>query len=106
MGMKSSENEHLSYLTASGPIPYNLTNDYMFRVILQENELVLRGLIGSLLHLDQSEIKSTVVTNPIKLGEQISNKTFVLDIHVDLNDDTSLNLELQVVNQGNSDIGA
>ena len=66
MAMKSSENKHLSYLTASGSIPYNLTNDYMFRVILQENDLVLRDLIGSLLHLDQSEIKSTVVTNPIK----------------------------------------
>ena len=77
--------------------------------VITENErgnslwvwFVLRGLIGSLLHLDQSEIKSTVVTNPIKLGEQISNKTFVLDIHVVLNDDTHLNLELQVVNQGN-----
>ena len=101
MGMKSSENVHPSYLTASGPIPYNLMNDYMFRVILQENQFVLRGLIGALLHLDQSEIKSTVVTNPIKLGARIDNKTFVLDIHVLLNDDTYLNLEMQVVNQGN-----
>ena len=101
MGMKSSESIHPSYLTASGPIPYNLLNDYMFRVILQENEFVLRGLIGSLLHLDQSEIKSTKIKNPIKLGEQIDNKTFVLDIQVDLNNDTNLNLELQVVNQGN-----
>ena len=98
MGMKSSESIHPSYLTASGPIPYNLLNDYMFRVILQENEFVLRGLIGSLLHLDQSEIKSTKIKNPIKLGEQIDNKTFVLDIQVDLNNDTNLNLELQVVN--------
>lgn len=101
MGMLKSEHLYSSYQTASGPIPYNLTNDYMFRVVLQENELVLRGLIGSLLNLEQSEIKSTVVTNPIKLGEQIDDKTFVLDIHVLLNDDTHLNLELQLLNQGN-----
>lgn len=99
--MLKSEHLYSSYQTASGPIPYNLTNDYMFRVVLQENELVLRGLIGSLLNLEQSEIKSTVVTNPIKLGEQIDDKTFVLDIHVLLNDDTHLNLELQLLNQGN-----
>lgn len=101
MGMLKNEDLHSSYRTASGPIPYNLTNDYMFRVVLQENELVLRGLIGSLLNLEQSEIRSTVVTNPIKLGEQIDDKTFVLDIHVLLNDDTHLNLELQLLNQGN-----
>lgn len=62
---------------------------------------MLRGLIGSLLHLDQSEIKSTVATNPIRLGEQIDNKTFILDINVLLNDDTNLNLEMQVINMSN-----
>ena len=61
----------------------------------------MRGLIGSLLHLDQSEIKSTVVTNPIRLGEQIDNKTFILDINVLMNDDTNLNLEMQVINMSN-----
>ena len=73
----------------------------MFRVVLQANEFVLRGLIGALLNLEQSEIKSTVITNPIKLGEKIDDKTFVLDIHVLLNDDTRLNLEMQVINRGN-----
>ena len=101
MGMLNGERVHPSYQTASGPIPYNLMNDYMFRVVLQENELVLRGLTGSLLNLDQSEIKSAVITNPIKLGEQIDDKTFVLDIHVLLNDDTHMNLEMQVLNEGN-----
>ena len=102
MGMLKGEREHPSYQTASGPIPYNLMNDYMFRVVLQENELVLRGLIGSLLNLDQSEIKSAVITNPIKLGEQIDDKTFVLDIHVLLNDDTYMNLEMQIRRSGKS----
>ena len=28
---------HDSYRTASGEIPFNMTNDYMFRVVFQEN---------------------------------------------------------------------
>ena len=99
MGMLKSESIHPSYQTASGPIPYNLTNDYMFHVVFQENEFVLRGLLGSLLNLKQSEIKSVRVTNPIKLGRKIDRKTLILDIHVLMNDDTSLNLEMQVVKQ-------
>ena len=70
------------------------------RVVLQKNEFVLRGLIGSLLHLDESEIQSVLITNPIKFGEQISNKTFILDIHLCLNDSTNINLEMQVLNEG------
>lgn len=101
MSMYYNEQVHELFQNAHGPIPYNLMNDYMFRVVLQENELVLRGLIGALLNLDQSEIKSTVITNPIKVGEKIDDKMFVLDIHVLLNDDTHLNLEMQVVNRGN-----
>ena len=94
MGMLKGENVHLSYQTASGPIPYNMMNDYMFRVVLQENELVLRGLIGALLDLDQREIASVEIKNPIKLGDQIDDKTFFLDIEILLNNDTYLNLEM------------
>ncbi len=101
MSMYNNEQVHELFQNAHGPIPYNLMNDYMFRVVLQANEFVLRGLIGALLNLEQSEIKSTVITNPIKLGEKIDDKTFVLDIHVLLNDDTRLNLEMQVINRGN-----
>ena len=91
---------HELYLSAHGPIPYNLMNDYMFRVVLQENKFVLRGFIGSLLHLDQGDIRSVEIKNPIKLGEQIDDKTFVLDIEILLNNNTCLNLEMQVLNEG------
>lgn len=100
MGKNKSEMTQDTYQTATGLIPYNMSNDYMFRVILQKNEFVLRGLIGSLLHLDQNDIKSVVITNPIKFGEQIDSKTFILDIHLKLNDDTNVNLEMQMINQG------
>lgn len=90
-----------TYETATGEIDYNMTNDYMFRVILQENKVVLRSLICSLLHLQESDIKSVKVTNPIVLGESISEKDFYLDINIQLNDDTILNLEMQMANKGN-----
>jgi len=73
----------------------------MFRVILQSNELVLKGLISSLLHLPFDEIKSVEVKNPIKLGEKLDSKDFILDIHVLLNNDAFIDLEMQVQNHHN-----
>lgn len=43
-------------------IRYGMTNDYMFRAVLQSNNKVLRGLICSLLHLKDDEVISAVVT--------------------------------------------
>lgn len=54
-----------AFQNASGEIPYNMTNDYMFRAVLQSNHNVLRRLICSLLHLAESEVKSVEITNPI-----------------------------------------
>ena len=39
--------------------------------------------------------------NPVLPGENISNKEFILDIQIFLNNNTYLNLELQVENEGN-----
>lgn len=44
-----------SFRNATGKIDYTMTNDYMFRAVLQENEKVLTGLICSLLHLGTVE---------------------------------------------------
>lgn len=86
---------------ATGPLPYKLTNDYLFRALLQKNTSVLKGLICSLLRLADEDIISVKITNPIVLGEAISDKEFVLDVHVILNDNTHINLEMQVLNDGN-----
>ncbi len=90
-----------SYMEATGVIPYNMTNDYMFRYVLQKNEKVLRGLICSLLHLHSEQIKTIQITNPISMSDYVGGKEFILDINVMLNDDTLLNLEMQVLNLGN-----
>lgn len=84
-----------------GRIPYNMTNDYMFRAVLQSNNKVLRGLICSLLHLDEAEVYSVEIVNPIILGETINDKEIRLDVNVRLNDRSIINLEMQVANKLN-----
>ncbi len=94
-----------SYLQATGKLPYTLTNDYMFKALLQKNENVLKHLICSLLHLRPEEVQSVEVRNPILLGaaltEDFDSKTFILDINVLLNDQTLINLEMQVADYKN-----
>ena len=86
---------------ATGNIPYGMTNDYMFRAVLQSNKIVLKGLICSLLHLSEDEVISVEITNPIMLGEAITNKEFRLDINVVLNNRSLINLEMQIANRLN-----
>ena len=85
----------------TGPLIIPMTNDYLFRALLQQNNKVLKGLISSLLHLSLDEIISVEITNPIELGKSIDAKDFFLDIKVLLNSDTVINLEMQVINEHN-----
>jgi predicted transposase/invertase (TIGR01784 family) len=73
-----------------------MTNDYMFRAVLQKNKKVLRGLVGAILGVAPSQV-SVEISNPIELGESIDNKDFVLDIKVLVNEKLRLNLEMQVL---------
>ena len=90
-----------SFMEAKGVIEYNMTNNYMFRYILQKNKKVLKGLICSLLHLKPEQIKTVEIKNPINLAGDVSGKEFILDINVMLNDNTLINLEMQVANEYN-----
>ena len=87
--------------SAVGPLTIPMTNDYLFRALLQRNNKVLKGLICSLLHLAADDVTSVVITNPIILGNAIDDKTFILDIKLSLNDYTIINLEMQVINEQN-----
>ena len=93
------------YLRATGQLPHPLTNDYMFKALLQKNANVLKHLICSLLHLHSEEIESVEIRNPIVLGEALTenydSKILVLDINVLLNNQTLLNLEMQVIDYEN-----
>ena len=82
---------------ATGTILYTFLNDYMFRVILQKHKNVLRSVVCACLKLKAEEVQDIVVQNPIELGEAIDDKTFILDIHVLLNNSMIINLEMQVL---------
>lgn len=87
--------------TATGPLTIPMTNDYLFRALLQRNTRILKGLVCSLLHLSPQEVTSAVINNPIVLGEAIGEKPFFLDVSVTLNNHILINLEMQVVNEFN-----
>lgn len=93
------------YMRATGVLPHSLVNDYMFKALLQKNQVVLKHLVCSMLHLRPEEVVSVDLRNPIVLGktlaEDFDSKTFVLDVNVLLNDQVLINLEMQVVNYKN-----
>ena len=92
---------NLSFDTATGSIDYPFTNDYMFRAILQKDKQVLKALIAALLHLKKESIHDVAITNPIELGAAISDKDFILDIRVNLNNEQLIDLEMQMSNECN-----
>lgn len=92
---------HTLFYPTSGPLTIPMTNDYLFRALLQRNNKVLKGLICSLLHLTPDEVFSADITNPIELGVSMGDKTFILDIKIRLNNYSIINLEMQVINQYN-----
>ena len=83
----------------TGKLPVSMTNDYLFRALLQADEKTLIALISSLLNLKRREIKSVLVTNPIELGESIREKEIRLDVSVVLNNEKKINLEMQVAHR-------
>jgi len=101
MNDSTSMTSKADFTSATGTLAYNLTNDFLFKALLQKNEHVLKALICSLLHLEMEEIHSIMITNPIEFGNSIHGKTFFLDVKLILNDETIINLEMQVINEEN-----
>ena len=91
-----SATKDMAFMNATGKLEYTLTNDYMFHVVMQRNEKVLRGLIGSLLGIAQDEIIKVELKNPIIPGQAVGDKEIVLDLMIILNGDRFLNIEMQV----------
>ena len=83
----------------TGPLPMKMTNDYLFRALLQADEKTLKAIIISVLRLKNEDVQSVLVTNPIKLGEGIDDKEFHLDVNVLMNNAAIINLEMQVVHE-------
>ena len=60
-----------------------------------------KALIAALLHLKKESIHDVAITNPIELGAAISDKYFILDIRVNLNNEQLIDLEMQMSNEYN-----
>lgn len=82
----------------TGTLPMNLTNDYLFKSINQLDNTALKGLICAVLHRKPEQILTANVLNPIMLGRAIDEKEFILDVKVSLNDEETIDMEMQVVN--------
>ena len=82
----------------SGKLRYTLTNDYLFHIVLQKNRKILRGLIRSLLNLNDEEIVDIVLENPITPGVAVNDKTVILDLFITLNNNRKINIEMQILN--------
>lgn len=85
----------------SGKLKYPLTNDFMFKAVLQRNQAALKGLLCALLNMRMEEIASIRVLNPIEVGGMIDNKIMMLDLKLELNDSRILDIEMQVIDKGN-----
>lgn len=82
-------------------IGYTLKNNYLFIALMNDSEYALKMLVCSLLGYKQSDIKEIAIRNPIQVGQAIERKGFILDVALLLNDDTYVNIELQLINYGN-----
>ena len=78
-----------------------VTNDYLFKRIFAKkgNESILKDLLNAIL---QIEIKSIEVMADSNLEKEIeSNKLGILDIKAKIDNDTIIDIEIQVINQYN-----
>lgn len=80
----------------SGKLPYQLTNDYLFRAVFQTRPKALEGLCRAILRLKPEDTLSVTLQNPIELGKRIENKEFILDLAIIINNTLFLNMEMQV----------
>ena len=94
-------NNYSRSLPSSGKLTYTLTNDYLFRATIQKNPEASKGLVAALLDIPVESIAELTIENPIILGEKIEDKDCILDIRLLLNNNTQINLEMQVGNLGN-----
>ncbi|MCI5935429.1 MAG: PD-(D/E)XK nuclease family transposase [Lachnospiraceae bacterium] len=78
-----------------GELKYTLMNDFLAKYSLQKDLFALKGLLAALLDLELYEIYSIEIKNPITPGEYIQDKDCILDIRLELNNHSIINIEIQ-----------
>ena len=82
----------------TGPLDFKMSNDYLFRMLLQEDPDTLKAIIASFMHVSIDEIEQVTVINPIVPGESVDDKEIRLDINVIMNMKKPINIEMQAYN--------
>ena len=90
---------YTSLQEATGKLDYRLTNDCLFHIVFQKDPKALLGLCASLLHMHPEEIRSIEVLNPLEFKTLPTDKQFMLDLKIMLNDERILNFEVQIIDQ-------
>ncbi len=98
-GGKSMQKTQTNTTQKATPLPYRLTNDYLFRAVFQSRPKALEGLCRSVLHLSPEDAVTVEIRNPVILGQQINSKEFILDLAVIVNGSVYLNLEMQMYHE-------
>ena len=80
----------------TGPIEFKMTNDFLFRILLQRDEKTLRSLLADVLQISVHAITDVRITNPIEVGDSIEKKEYHLDVNVEISGNRVVNLEMQV----------
>ena len=70
-------------------------SDVAFKELMR-NEIVRRGFISDVLDIPLEEIKSVRLENPFLSRRSGAEKQCILDVRMQLNDDSRINVELQI----------
>lgn len=87
---------HNSFRDATGEIHYNMLNDYMFRIVLQNSLPALKSIIAAVLRIHPDIITEISVNNSILPGEVINEKEYRMDISITFNRTNRIDIEMQV----------
>ena len=85
---------------ATNELKFSLKNDYIFKKVFakEENNSKLKDFLEAILNI---KIKKVVVKNPEIPKNMLDEKLAILDIRAEINEDTILDVEMQVANQYN-----
>ena len=81
-------------------LKFSLKNDYIFKKIFakEENNSKLKDFLEAILNI---EIKKVIVKNPEIPKNMLDEKLAILDIRAEINENTMIDIEMQVANQYN-----
>lgn len=73
---------------AAGALPVPLTNEYLFRAMLQRNPCVLLSLVCACYQIGPDTVRSAVVVNPVLPGAPVGAKGLFAQVRIRFADGT------------------